>query len=273
MLTQNGSQVTGDDGNGDQLTGTVSGNTFTGRWTHGTDFGAVTATMDPSCNSFTGFVGLNGSTSVTSGSGQSFNRTRVGGSTPTTTTTTPPTTNNGQLQKLGGVDLSGYCRSLGYTGVSLDGGTINDWHCVDSSGRRVGIDVGAACRWQYHQSGAVGRWDTFNDPNSWNCFGMASSGTSNYSLWTADMSGNTQQYFSPGDSFRIYAGLPQYACVWISVVRPDGTSAWDLQNSCNNAGTWYWNLTFGTETGWRHFYLWWQDTSGWETTDAWVYAG
>jgi hypothetical protein len=89
-LTQNGSQVTGDDGNSDLITGTVSGNVLTGQWTHGTDFGAVIATMDPSCNSFTGFEGKNGSTSVpTSASGSIFNRTRSGGGT----TTTPPASN------------------------------------------------------------------------------------------------------------------------------------------------------------------------------------
>lgn len=167
-LTQTGSQVSGGDGGNFSMTGTVSGNTLTGSWMYGADHGAIILTMDSSCNSFTGFEGLNGSTSVTPQTGNTYNGTRVGGSS----TTTPPTS-SGQLQKLGGIDFNGYCQSQGYTGVSLDGGTINDWHCVDSSGVKTGIDPGAACQWQYGTN--VAKWDTFNDPNSWACFGSASS--------------------------------------------------------------------------------------------------
>ena len=174
-LTQNGNQVTGSDGGNAHLSGTVSGNTLTGGWTYGSDHGAFLAQMDSSCNSFTGSEGLNGSTSVTLQTGNPFNGTRVGGTT--SPSPSPSSPNGGQLQKLGGIDWNGYCQSLGGSGASLDGGTINDWHCVDASGKHVGIDSGAACQWQY-QPNAIGRWDTFNDPNSWACFGSASSSPS-----------------------------------------------------------------------------------------------
>ena len=80
-----------------------------------------------------------------------------------------------QSPKLGGLDLNGYCVSQGYSRVSLDGSTINDWHCVDSAGKKFGLGTGDACKWQY-QTNAIARWDDFNDPFSWSCFGLPSTG-------------------------------------------------------------------------------------------------
>jgi hypothetical protein len=170
-LTQSGSQVSGGDGGNYSVSGTVSGNSFAGGWKYGGDFGDLNATMDSSCNKITGTQGGNryGGASGIPGT-HAITWTRQGGSS--TSTSTP--TSGGQDQKLGSLDWKGYCQSQGYAGASLDGGTINDWHCVDASGKKVGIDVGAVCQWQY-QPGAVGRWDNFNDPNSWACFGSASS--------------------------------------------------------------------------------------------------
>ena len=56
-LTQTGNEVTGDDGVGDPISGTVSGNRFTGRWSHGSDGGALELTMDASCNRLSGTFG------------------------------------------------------------------------------------------------------------------------------------------------------------------------------------------------------------------------
>jgi hypothetical protein len=81
-------------------------------------------------------------------------------------------------QRLGDLDFSSYCISQGYVGISLDGRTINDWHCVDSAGKKTGLDTGAACRNQY-QTSAIGRWDNFNDPFSWSCFALAGGGSTN----------------------------------------------------------------------------------------------
>src|SRR5262245_5498007 len=73
-LMQSGNQVTGDDGNSDQINGTVTGNRLTGRWTHGGDSGAIDWTMDASCNSFTGTFGSNSGRPA-----DSFSATRLTG--------------------------------------------------------------------------------------------------------------------------------------------------------------------------------------------------
>ena len=162
-----------------------------------------------------------------------------------------------------------YCESQGYTGASLDGGTINDWHCDDASGNKVGIDPGAACQWQDGTN--VAKWDNFNDPYSWGCFGTLSAST--FSIWTADTSGNFQQNFHIGDQVRLYARLPQQTCVWVYEVKPDGSKGYIYRNSCNPAGTIYWSGSYGQPAGWRHYFLQWQSSSGWQSVDAWAYAG
>lgn len=70
---------------------------------------------------------------------------------------------------LGGVDLNGYCQSLGDQGVSLDGSTAYDWHCVDPAGNHLSIDMDAACQWQYSDPNAVSVLGDVNDPKSWSC--------------------------------------------------------------------------------------------------------
>jgi hypothetical protein len=169
-LTQSGSQVSGGDGGSYTVSGTVSGNAFTGGWKYGGDFGDLNATIDPSCNKITGTQGGNRYNGASGVAGtHAITWTRVGGSS----TSTPTQTSGGQTQKLGSINWNGYCQSLGGSGASLDGGTLNDWHCVDAAGKHVGIDPGAACQWQYGTN--IAKWDTFNDPNSWACFGSASS--------------------------------------------------------------------------------------------------
>jgi hypothetical protein len=185
-LTQNGSQVTGGDGGAFGLNGTVSGADLTGTWSYGSDHGAIMLTMDSSCNSFSGFEGLNGSTSVTAQTGNSYTGTRLSGS-PTlpasgggSSGTTSGNSNaaNGPAptggQKLGSIDFDGYCKSQGYAGAGLGDVNINGWYCASAS-NRVGIDPAAACQWQYQQPTAVARWDNFNDPRSWACFAAGSS--------------------------------------------------------------------------------------------------
>jgi hypothetical protein len=73
---------------------------------------------------------------------------------------------------LGGVDLNGYCRSIGNVSASLDGPTAYDWRCVTPSGNHVGIypNITAACHWQYSDSKAVDTMGNFYDPESWRCF-------------------------------------------------------------------------------------------------------
>lgn len=56
----------------------------------------------------------------------------------------------------GGMDLMGYCRSLGYVSVRTVGTTYYDWRCISSIGNDVQFSMRAACQWQYHN---VNMWD------------------------------------------------------------------------------------------------------------------
>jgi len=70
------------------------------------------------------------------------------------------------------LDFGGYCRSLGYLSVILDGQTIDDWHC------RVSINTTAVCQMQYN-SDAVAKYTNLNDPSSWGCY-VLSGGQNTY---------------------------------------------------------------------------------------------
>lgn len=85
---------------------------------------------------------------------------------PASTATSP-----GHSLFLGLTDMSGYCHSEGYAGVSLDGRTAYDWHCTRAPNVKSGISVTESCRWKYHDAKAVARYDNFHDPSSWQCWG------------------------------------------------------------------------------------------------------
>jgi hypothetical protein len=79
-------------------------------------------------------------------------------------------TNSG-TGELGGLDLDSYCQSIGYVGASLDGYTAYDWHCDGADGSLNGIDMKAACQWQYSWASPVtAQMGDVNDPSSWKCF-------------------------------------------------------------------------------------------------------
>ncbi|WP_328471611.1 hypothetical protein OHA21_07675 [Actinoplanes sp. NBC_00393] len=71
--------------------------------------------------------------------------------------------------RLGGPDLGGYCRTLGYTDVALTGATAYDWHCV-AGGRQGDLSFEAACEWTYGNEHAVDRIGVFTDPHSVTCW-------------------------------------------------------------------------------------------------------
>jgi hypothetical protein len=71
---------------------------------------------------------------------------------------------------LGEVDLAGYCRAQGYSGVSLDGTTAADWHCTRVPNVKDSLSVIEACRWQYHRSLALARYADARNPDSWQCW-------------------------------------------------------------------------------------------------------
>jgi hypothetical protein len=71
---------------------------------------------------------------------------------------------------LGPVDLGRYCQATGFTGVSLDGHTAYDWHCVQPPSGRSSLSVIEACRWQYRSPTATARYVKISDPHSWQCW-------------------------------------------------------------------------------------------------------
>ena len=89
-----------------------------------------------------------------------------------TTSTTVTLTKAPGYQSRGGLDLNGYCRSIGNTGgSSLDGATTNDWHCVTPAGDHVSMNMDDACTQTYPYVPSVfsRAADTAN-PNSWGCW-------------------------------------------------------------------------------------------------------
>ncbi len=67
-------------------------------------------------------------------------------------------------QRLGGMNLGGYCSSIGQNGVSLNGST---WVCTPSNNA---LDMNAACQWQYPGQNAVASQDSPGNPYSWTCY-------------------------------------------------------------------------------------------------------
>lgn len=90
--------------------------------------------------------------------------------TPTLTPTSAPTptpTPAGTPINLGGMNLDGYCGSLGLGGSVLSGTT---WDCT---GNKQPITLNSACVWQYNIANAYAQEIRTNDPYSWNCFSNA----------------------------------------------------------------------------------------------------
>ncbi|MCX2951594.1 hypothetical protein [Lentzea sp. NEAU-D7] len=71
----------------------------------------------------------------------------------------------------GGLDLQGYCTSIGaVNGVVLAGTTAYDWRCVTGTGARVAMDLDDACQRQNpHEQAVFARTTAVADPHSWKC--------------------------------------------------------------------------------------------------------
>lgn len=85
--------------------------------------------------------------------------------TPTPTPTATPTPAPGT--RLGGMNLSGYCQSIGQGGAVLNSST---WSCSSGSA----INMNSACQWQYNLSTAVAIQETAGNPYSWTCYSSSS---------------------------------------------------------------------------------------------------
>ncbi len=77
---------------------------------------------------------------------------------------TPTPTPGGTPQKLGGMNLDGYCKSKGQTGAAVVNGT---WNCTPSN---TAIDMNASCVWQYVDANAYAKQDIAGNVYSWTCY-------------------------------------------------------------------------------------------------------
>ncbi|MFC4117824.1 hypothetical protein [Nonomuraea zeae] len=80
---------------------------------------------------------------------------------------------------LGGVDLSGYCRTLGYQGAKRIGQHgIGDWRCYNASAE-ASLSVISACQWQFKPLVAAGYPVTAgtngDSAGEWKCHATAGS--------------------------------------------------------------------------------------------------
>lgn len=70
---------------------------------------------------------------------------------------------------LGGLDLSRYCQSIGYSGAVLVSYDAFGFRCYDGP-TQVGIDMAAACAFQYNNPAAIATYRDVHSPWSWYCF-------------------------------------------------------------------------------------------------------
>jgi hypothetical protein len=115
------------------------------------------------------FVGnIAGATAGTVDSARGVVVLPAGTASVTVTLTNPPS-----FAEKGGLDLQGYCTSIGAAnGVRLVGTTAYDWRCVTGAGAQVGMDMDDACQRQYPYEQAVfSRALAVPDPQSWKCLG------------------------------------------------------------------------------------------------------
>lgn len=79
-----------------------------------------------------------------------------------------------ERQSLGGVNLSAYCKSLGYTKATLVHHNVYGWRCYKHEGQGLwaGLNVTLACRKQYKRddNDAYAQYLDFNNPYSWVCY-------------------------------------------------------------------------------------------------------
>lgn len=134
--------------------------------------------------------------------------------TPTPTPT--PASNN----KLGGMNLDGYCNSINKPGVALNN---NIWYCANGA---AAINMNTACQWQYNQNTAIAKQDTPGNPYTWACYSSTTNVTptptpiptqistptpaQSQPTPTPTATPNTNYYMALGDSFAFGFHLVQY---------------------------------------------------------------
>ena len=110
-----------------------------------------------------------------------------GGSKATTDTllaayTAAERANPSASRPIGGIDMWGYCQSLGYPTVGYKRGFVegpqgayDNWVCQRGTNQLKPVDsklvdMVAACRWQYKRGDVTARPDSANHAWSWNCY-------------------------------------------------------------------------------------------------------
>jgi hypothetical protein len=136
---------------------------------------------------------------------------------------------------LGGMDLMGYCRSLGYVSVRTIGTTYDSWRCVSSTGNDVQFSMQAACQWQYHTPNAWDVTDNFYSATGGQCWsgkvlgGINAQGYCRYLGYDGvELRGNTAYgwycfLYSVFSQTRVYYPIPSNgdqpnmfdACTWM----------------------------------------------------------
>lgn len=86
---------------------------------------------------------------------------------PTHTHTSTPTHTVTPQPIGGGVDLNGYCQSIGFSGVALVEDNAYGWRCRDAQNNFYNIDMWSVCEWQY--GGGRPTYGDFEDSYSWTC--------------------------------------------------------------------------------------------------------
>ena len=78
---------------------------------------------------------------------------------------------------IGGINVAGYCRSLGYVDATLiKGGVVGpnyayaNWRCVTSTGSTHPFSMEQACKWMYGVQAIQAQPTDPNNAFTWNCY-------------------------------------------------------------------------------------------------------
>ena len=82
-----------------------------------------------------------------------------------TASAAPHVPSRAAFARLGGVDLRGYCQSLGYASVTTVGSTVYDWRCINADGSLASFNMDDACSWQYINNVPFEDWITARPTN------------------------------------------------------------------------------------------------------------
>src|SRR6266700_4449056 len=72
---------------------------------------------------------------------------------------------------LGSVNLTSFCKSLGYVSENPNPQKLSDWWCYKWT-QIQNVDMTAACQWQYHRSDTTALGGSNTNANGWKCYVM-----------------------------------------------------------------------------------------------------